>query len=250
MSSIIWRVEHFTEVDSTNAYVRTRVDDGLTEGYVALADYQTAGRGRLDRRWDSPARASLLCSMLLTPPIAADEFQLVVAVVALSTRAAIERLSGLRAELKWPNDLVVGANKLAGLLAEVVESSSGTAVVVGLGVNLTHEGPEGTAATSVRAETGLTLEPISLLDLVLEEIDTRIDRLAGAEGRDSLRAEYERALATIGEDVRVELVRGTLFGRARGVDDAGQLLVDVDGTLEVVSAGDVVHLRAGESARS
>jgi BirA family transcriptional regulator, biotin operon repressor / biotin---[acetyl-CoA-carboxylase] ligase len=249
VSSILWRVEHFTEVDSTNASVRSRVKDGLSEGYVAIADYQSAGRGRLDRRWDSPPRASLLCSMLLCPPIAPDEFQLVVALVALSTRAALERLGGLRAALKWPNDLVVGANKLAGLLAEVVETTSGTAVVVGLGVNLTHEGPEDVAATSVRAETGLTLEPMALLDLVLEEIDARVELLASAEGRASLRSEYVRALATIGEEVRVDLLQGSLVGSARGVDDAGRLLVEVDGAVTSVSAGDVVHLRAGESAR-
>ena len=122
---------------------------GAPEGLVALADFQTAGRGRLDRRWESPPGASLLCSILLRAPVAPDELQLVVAAVALSARAAIVRLSGVRPDLKWPNDLIVGDAKLAGLLAEIVSSGDGLAAVVGIGVNLTYDGPDDVDATSV-----------------------------------------------------------------------------------------------------
>ena len=168
----------------------------------------------------------------------------------LPTRAAIERLSGLRAQLKWPNDLVVGANKLAGLLAEVVESSSGIGVVVGLGVNLTHEGPEGTAATSVRAETGLTLEPIALLD----SSSRRSTR--ASIGSPAMKAVTRCALSTSARSRRSARTCGSNWSEAPYsvarvvLTTRANCSSTIDGTLEVVSAGDVVHLRAGESARS
>lgn len=246
MSPIVWRVEHFDEIDSTNTYVVKQVSDDVAEGLVALADFQSSGRGRLDRAWVSPPRESLLCSILLRPGLDATQLQLVVAVVALATRTALERLCGLRPQLKWPNDLVVGEKKLAGLLAEVVETTSGFDVVVGLGVNLTYEGPEGVAATSVRSEVGVTIAPRALLDIVLEEIEARRNQLDSKEGRVVLRDEYSRALATIGQFVRVEQLGGSISGVARGVDDAGQLLVEVDGELRTFGVGDVVHVRPSD----
>jgi BirA family biotin operon repressor/biotin-[acetyl-CoA-carboxylase] ligase len=243
----VWRVEHFEEIDSTNTYVKDRAAE--PEGLVALADFQTAGRGRMDRRWVAPARSSLLCSILLTPSLEPDQLQLVVAVVALSARSALERLSGLRADLKWPNDLVVGTDKLAGLLAEIVSDGRELRVVVGIGVNLTFEGPEEVEATSVRAQTGLTIAPRALLDILLEEIDVRRASLNDATGRRALREEYIGALATIGQHVRVEQSQQTLEGIAIGVDDEGRLLVDSAGVVRAFSVGDVVHVRASEQSR-
>jgi BirA family biotin operon repressor/biotin-[acetyl-CoA-carboxylase] ligase len=249
VSPIVWRVEHFDEIDSTNTYLKEQVGEEEAEGLVALADFQSSGRGRLDREWVSPPRASLLCSILLRPRLDASQLQLVVAAVALATRTALERLCGLRPQVKWPNDLVVGENKLAGLLAEVVETSSGFAVVVGLGVNLTYEGPEGVRATSVRSETGVTIVARALLDIVLEEIEPRRAQLDSNEGRATLRGEYTRALATLGHSVRVEQHNASLVGVARGVDDAGQLLVEVDGVVRTFGVGDVVHVRPSEVGR-
>jgi BirA family biotin operon repressor/biotin-[acetyl-CoA-carboxylase] ligase len=239
----VWRVEHFDEIDSTNTYVKDRA--GEPEGLVALADFQTAGRGRMERSWVSPPRSSLLCSILLAPGLEPSQLQLVVALVALSARSALERLSGLRAELKWPNDLVVGANKLAGLLAEIVSHENELRVVVGIGVNLTFEGPEDVAATSVLAETGLTIASRALLDILLEEIDFRRGLLNDAVGRLALRDEYVGALATIGQRVRVEQPDTTLQGLAVGVDEEGRLRVEIDGEVRTFAVGDVVHVRAG-----
>jgi BirA family transcriptional regulator, biotin operon repressor / biotin---[acetyl-CoA-carboxylase] ligase len=241
----VWRVEHFDEIDSTNTYVKDRADE--PEGLVAMADFQTTGRGRRDRSWVSPSRSSLLCSILLTPDLEPDQLQLVVALVALSARSALERLSGLRAALKWPNDLVVNGDKLAGLLAEIVSRGKELRVVVGIGVNLTYDGPEDVAATSVLTQTGLTIAPRALLDILLEEIGFRRALLNDVDGRLALREEYVGALSTIGQLVRVEQTDETLQGRATGVDEVGRLLVESDGVVRTFSVGDVVHVRAGES---
>lgn len=250
MGHFVWRVEHFEQIDSTNTYLKQRAAEGCPEGVVALADYQSAGRGRLDRTWSSPPRSSLLCSVLLRANLEAEELQLGVVAVALATRRALERVSGLRAQLKWPNDLIVADRKLGGLLAEVVATPSGHAVVVGLGLNLTFEGPEGVAATSVRRETGLTIEARGLLDIVLEELEERRQQLHSAEGRAALRADYARALATIGQRVRVEQHDAVIVGRALGLDEAGRLLVEADGETKVVGVGDLVHLRADDGVAS
>jgi BirA family biotin operon repressor/biotin-[acetyl-CoA-carboxylase] ligase len=188
--------------------------------------------------------------MLLRPTLQADQLQLVVAVVALAARTALERLCGLRPQLKWPNDLVVGENKLAGLLAEVVATTNGFAVVVGLGLNLTYAGPEGVTATSVLREAGVTIAPRTLLDILLEEIDARRAQLDSKDGRATLRDEYTRSLATIGQYVRVEQLSGTLSGFARGVDDAGQLQVEIEGEIRTFGVGDVVHVRPSEVIQS
>lgn len=240
---MVWRIERFDEIDSTNTYLSQRVQESSPEGVVVVANFQSAGRGRRDRQWVAPAGSSLLCSILLRPPLSIDQLMLAVATVALSTRGALVRLCGLRPALKWPNDLVVGENKLAGLLAEVVVDRGPLAVIVGLGVNLTSKGPEGVASTSVRDEAGVTIAPEALLDLVLEEIEARRPLLDTEEGQRALRREYEGALSTLGQCVRVELADRAVIGEAIGLDDAGRLIVSVEGVEQVIGVGDVVHLR-------
>jgi BirA family biotin operon repressor/biotin-[acetyl-CoA-carboxylase] ligase len=247
VSPIVWHVEHFDEIDSTNTYLSNQVALGVGEGLVALADYQNAGRGRLNRQWESPPRASMLCSVLLRPSIDSNHLQLVVACVALSARAALVRLSGVRPDLKWPNDLVVGDKKLAGILAEIVVTDTGFAVVVGLGINLTYHGPDGIAATSVLDESGLTIAPRALLDIVLEEIESRRELLDSEGGQKTLRDEYERALVTIGQRVRIEQQNDVVEGVATGIDAEGRILVIIDGVVTAFGVGDIVHLRKSES---
>ena len=243
MSAPNWRVQHFEVVDSTNDWLRAQAMANAPEGLVALADFQSAGRGRLDRSWEAPAGSSMLCSILLRPAVAADDLQLVVAAVALSARAAIARLVGLATTLKWPNDLMVGDQKLAGLLAELVGIGPEVAVVVGIGVNLTFAGPAAVSSTSVLDACAVTISARELLDGVLIELAGRREQLESEAGRASLRGEYEAALATIGQRVRVEQRAGAVVGVARGVDEAGRLVVDVDGRPQVFAAGDVVHVR-------
>ena len=230
-------------LDSTNTWLATRAAEGAPEGLVAVAEFQSAGRGRLDRRWESPAGASLLCSILLRPDVGPDQLQLVVACVALAARAALVRLCGVRPDLKWPNDLIVGEAKIAGLLAEIVAVDERLAVVVGIGVNLTHEGPADVVSTSVRAASGVTITAPALLDIVLEELETRRARLDEASGQATLRDEYQRALVTLGQSVRVERANDVIVGLAESVDEYGQLLVRTDDEVLTISVGDVVHVR-------
>ena len=113
-----WDVRRFEEIDSTNAYLRREARAGAPEGVVAVADHQSAGRGRMDRRWESPPGASLLVSVLFRPEFDPSELHLCTAALALAAAEACRRVAGVDAVIKWPNDLLVGNAKLAGVLAE------------------------------------------------------------------------------------------------------------------------------------
>jgi BirA family transcriptional regulator, biotin operon repressor / biotin---[acetyl-CoA-carboxylase] ligase len=137
-----WDVHRLDEVDSTNSYVRRLARHGAAAGLVAVADHQTAGRGRLDRRWESPPGANLLTSVLLRPACAAEDVHLCAGAVALAAVQACREVAGVEPVLKWPNDLLLGGAKLAGVLAEAeFAGSTLSAVIVGVGINVAWPGP-------------------------------------------------------------------------------------------------------------
>lgn len=242
MNPITWRVEHFEEINSTNTYVSVKAKEGASEGLVALADYQSAGRGRLDRTWEAPPRSALMCSILLSPPTSPDEMQLVVAAVALSARSALGALCSVYPQLKWPNDLIVDDKKIAGLLAEVVQSENGITIVAGIGINLT-DSPEGLPATNALKVSGVTITPEALLEKLLEELNIRRGLLDTEAGRQMLRAEYESVLETIGRSVIVEQSDAMFPALATGIDATGRLILNAAGEEKIISVGDVIHVR-------
>jgi len=230
-------VRWFTSLDSTNSYLLEEARRGAPEWLVAVADFQTHGRGRRGRSWIAPPGASLLASVLLRPELPPERFQLVSIVSGVAMTQAVQRVAGFLPSLKWPNDLVVGDRKLAGLLAE----SDGDAVVVGIGVNVEwHDFPPELAATATACnlEAGRTIDRRELLSAFLAELEQRYPKL------DVVIADYRALLATLGRLVRVERHDGELVGRAVDVGDAGELVVEVAGRgLVAVHVGDVVHLR-------
>ncbi len=241
MNSLVWRVEHVTEVDSTNDVVAQRAREGEAEGLVLVADHQSRGRGRLGRTWDAPPGSALLCSVLLRPAFGEDQAQWAVGAVALSARAALARF-GLASDLKWPNDLLVGDAKIAGILAELVATPS-RGVVVGLGLNLSDSPPD-VGATHLSHHVETVPSARELLDVVLEEMSARRAWLDTSDGLAHLAAQYREALVTIGQYVVVHQREGSWAGIARDVDAVGRLIVEGDDGERVVAAGDVVHLRA------
>ena len=230
-------VRWFDSLDSTNRYVLDEARRGAFEGLVAVADFQTAGRGRRGRGWVAPPGASLLASVLLRPALPPERTPLVSMACGLAMAEAVAQVAGFTPGLKWPNDLVVDDRKLAGILAE----RDGDAVVVGIGVNVEwHEFPPEIAetATACNLEAGRSVDRRALLDAFLAELDTRYADLA------AVTAEYRSRLDTLGRRVRVERSDEALVGRAVGVGDVGQLLLEDDrGDVVEVHVGDVVHLR-------
>ena len=251
MSHRGYEIKHFEEIDSTNSYLMERARQGAPAGLVAVADHQSAGRGRLDRRWESPPKSSLLASVLLREPISAATAHLVTGAVALAAAAAVARLCGLRPSLKWPNDLLIGDRKLAGVLAEADHEAPGgepgtTAVVVGIGINLSWPGPEGAGGTCLEAETDQVIERDELLEAMLEELDERLDLLATPEGCSLLAAELADSLSTLGQHVVVQTATGSVEGRAVGLSLAGHLLVETRSGVTEVVTGDLQQLRGAQ----
>jgi BirA family transcriptional regulator, biotin operon repressor / biotin---[acetyl-CoA-carboxylase] ligase len=230
-----WRVEHFAELDSTNRHLLDAARSGVADGMVVVADVQTAGRGRLDRSWQAPPGSSLLVSALVRT---AGDAGPVAMAAAVALAAAVAEVAGVTAMLKWPNDLVVGDRKLAGLLAE----RDGESLVVGAGCNVNWDRfPDELAgsATSCNLEAGHPVDRDRLLTAFLEGFAAMLAR------GDDVVGEYRARLATLGRRVRVEPVRGdALLGTAVDVTDDGALVVRDDaGTDHTVATADVVHLR-------
>ncbi len=241
----IWDVRRFEEIDSTNAYLRREARDGAPEGAVAVADHQSAGRGRMDRRWESPAGASLLASVLFRPEFDPSELHLCTAAVALAAAEACRHVAGVGAVVKWPNDLLVGEAKLAGVLAEAEFVDTSCAVVVGLGLNIAWPGPDGVGGTCLNELSSTPVDRDLLLESLLQALSSRRALLDSASGRREVAAELRHRCATLGQRVRVELAAQAVVGVAVELDDAGHLVVETSTGAQTVSAGDVVHLRPG-----
>jgi BirA family transcriptional regulator, biotin operon repressor / biotin---[acetyl-CoA-carboxylase] ligase len=243
-----WRVEILDESPSTNAYVAERARAGEPAGLVVATEHQTAGRGRLDRTWETPRGVALTFSLLVAPsavPLA--RWPWLPLLTGLAVVDAVREVAGVAANLKWPNDVMAGEGKLAGILVELVEHADGAAAVVGVGVNVSatrHELPVETA-TSLALEGAADVDRATLLSAVLAAFSARYDGWVHAGG-EGLRAPYREACSTLGKEVRAELPGGdTVTGTAVDVDDEGRLHVDDGSRVHVLGAGDVVHVRPG-----
>lgn len=227
------------------------------------AEYQSAARGRLDRRWEAPAGSSVSVSLVLRPhnaegrPLPTQSYSWLSLLAALALREALVETAGLPAELKWPNDVLVRGKKIAGILAQLgpLEGGAVPPVVLGTGLNVTlteAELPVPTA-TSVLLEHPTTVDRTQLLKSYLSRFATLYrsfcnadgDPTAGMAGGHPLHKRVEAVLATLGKQVRAHLPGDhEIIGRATRLDEYGSLMVvDAAGHEHVVTAGDVVHLR-------
>ena len=237
---------------STNADLVARARAGsVRAGAVLTTDDQQAGRGRRERTWTTPPRSSLAVSVLLQPSdVPRSAWTWLPLVAGVGVVDALVRVAGLDARLKWPNDVLVDEQKVCGLLAEVVETPDGAAVVVGIGLNVSQSPEElpVPTATSLALAGSATTDRDTVLRAVLRAVGARYTAWVEADGdprASSVGAAYRERCATIGRRVRVELPGETvLSGEAEGVDDEGRLLVrDHSGDVRALAAGDVVHVR-------
>ena len=232
-----WHVHYVDQTGSTNTDLLAMARAGAPAGTVLRAGHQTGGRGRLGRSWIAPPGRALLTSILLRPDGGASFWD--TAAVAVAAASACRRLCAVQPLLKWPNDLVVGERKLAGVLAEA--DAGGGAVVVGCGLNVSLP-PDGAEAAELGARAialshlvAVPPGPADLLEVLLEELDHVL-----ARGRDELRDRWVAGSATIGRSVRVERASGDVHGTAEAIDATGALVVDG----QPIHVGDVIHLRS------
>ncbi len=239
----------FDSLPSTNLEAARLAAEGVPEGVCVVAREQTAGRGRLQREWQSPKDAGLYFSVILRPTLPQQAWPIITLMAAVAIQQALLDAFAVTADIKWPNDLLVDERKICGILAETVETKRGRAVVVGIGVNLTREAiPQGLEreATAVEAITGRREEPETLLGLLTNALRSNYELLNGKNGVQSILDEWvARSSYASGKLIRVIESDQSFSGITRGLERDGALRVEIDaGEIRIVRAGDVATVRA------
>jgi BirA family biotin operon repressor/biotin-[acetyl-CoA-carboxylase] ligase len=233
-------VRWFDAVASTMDVAASAAANGVPAGFVALADRQTAGRGRRGRAWSSPAGTGLYFSYLARPT---RRLELVTLAAGVGVREGITAATSLWPELKWPNDLLVGSRKLAGLLAEAHYSSAADAsVVIGVGVNVEPGAfaPDVVArATSLTIEAGRDVSRFGVFVAVLEHLADALATLESGNAGDILRRWRDASPLSVGTAVSWTRNGAVEHGVTAGIDDAGALLVRTASGLERIVAGEL-----------
>jgi BirA family biotin operon repressor/biotin-[acetyl-CoA-carboxylase] ligase len=232
---------------STNADLVALAEAGAPEGMVVLTDDQRQGRGRLTRQWVLPPGTGVALSVLLRPKrIARRRWSWLPLVAGIAIADALDEF-GLRAGLKWPNDVLVKDRKIAGILVELADR--GNAAVIGVGINVADGTELPPGSTSIETAAGFPVDLSSVAGAVLRRLDVwygrwRMSAYAGDVTTDPIAAVYAERSLTLGRDVQVTLPSGdTQRGRAAAIDADGALMLDTDGGVQVLAAGDVVHVR-------
>ena len=234
---------HFArETDSTNLWIKRLAKEGAPEGTLALAEFQSAGRGRLGRSWEVPEGTSVMMSILLRPKFEPQYAPMLTLVMGMAVAKAVKKLS-FDVSIKWPNDVVVSHKKICGILTEMgVRDGKIDYAVIGVGINVNiKEFPEEMVdkATSLYLESGKEFDRSQIPGLVMEAFEEYYEKFAATCDLSGLKEEYESILANYNQPVRV-LAKEPYEGVARGITDGGELLVEkTDGTIVAVSAGEV-----------
>ena len=234
---------HFArETDSTNLWIKRLAKEGAPEGTLALAEFQSAGRGRLGRSWEVPEGTSVMMSILLRPKFEPQYAPTLTLVMGMAVAKAVKKL-GFDVSIKWPNDVVVSHKKICGILTEMgVRDGKIDYAVIGVGINVNiKEFPEEMVdkATSLYLESGKEFDRSQIPGLVMEAFEKYYEKFAATCDLRGLKEEYESILANYNQPVRV-LAKEPYEGVARGITDGGELLVEkTDGTIVAVSAGEV-----------
>ncbi len=231
--------------DSTNLRAAELAEQGAAEGTVVIAEEQTRGKGRLGRNWASPAGVNLYLSVLLRPPILPWDAPQLTFLSAVAVARAIAEEPGMQPEVKWPNDVLLGGRKVAGLLNEMRAETEGIHhVILGIGVNLNMTAEQFPAelrypATSLRLESGHPIARRDFARRLLQHLDLLYSEYL-TTGFEPLRRAWEGFFRLVGREVEVDCQQRVVRGRVTGIDDDGALLLDCGaGQVERILAGDV-----------
>ncbi|MGD1084793.1 MAG: biotin--[acetyl-CoA-carboxylase] ligase [Verrucomicrobiota bacterium] len=235
----------FERTTSTNDIIMRLARDGMKEGAVVFAEAQSRGRGRLGRQWVSPARKGLWFSILLRPDLPPQSATQVMVAAAAALARAMSPLIGIAPEIKWPNDILIRGRKVAGILTELsAELDHIQEIVLGVGVDVNLNAAEFPAdlrktATSLKIESGRTLDRAELAVMILRELDCDYERI-GRGQFEVVAEEWREHCTTLGRDVAIRVGERVVRGRAESLDADGALLVRTEhGRLERIIGGDV-----------
>jgi BirA family biotin operon repressor/biotin-[acetyl-CoA-carboxylase] ligase len=238
----------FDSIPSTNVEAGRRAIEGAPEGLCVIAAEQTQGRGRLGRQWASPKGAGLYFSIVLRPALAQSSWPLLTLMAAIAVQDALLECCDLRSDIKWPNDVIAAEKKLCGILAETVDTAVGSAVVVGIGINLTENSfpPElRDVATSVEAVSGKPANVDLVTESLVKALSNNYRKLQTEDGIRNLVNDWcLRSSYCSGKRIKVTDGSASFVGTTRGVEKDGALIVETDnGHRRVIRAGDVSSVR-------
>ncbi len=243
------------EVGSTNDEARLLAEQGSDEGTVVVADYQRGGRGRHGRSWTAPRGQNLLFSVILRPKLPSDRLGLISMSAAVAVSEAAEDIAGMQSRIKWPNDVLLGGRKCAGILLEAAQSAASVAgpeyVILGIGVNVNQTDFAADIAdrsTSLRLVTGQTISLDEVLSCILSNLEDAYRKLV--DTAELIRARFEDRLIGVGERITISLVGSDRFveGVLERVGPDGGLQLRTSSGLETYYAGDVT-LAIAETGR-
>ena len=237
-------IRYFCTIDSTNRYAGRIAEEGAPDGTLVIADEQTAGRGRSGRQWVTPPKEAISFSLILRPVLPPEKISMVTLVMGLAVAKALNGLYGLKGGIKWPNDIVLNGKKLCGILTEMsAESGKVNHIVIGVGINANLTSfPEEivSTATSLKLELGHGINRAELIAEVMKEFELLYDVFEETGSLADMKDSYNRFCVNRNCPVRVLDPGGGYTGTARGIDDGGVLLVELDdGTIRRVSSGEV-----------
>jgi BirA family biotin operon repressor/biotin-[acetyl-CoA-carboxylase] ligase len=243
------QIQRYESLPSTNLEAARLAAEGAAEGLCVVSREQTAGRGRLQREWQSPKDAGLYFSIILRPTFPQQDWPILTLMAAVAIHEALREAFEIEADIKWPNDLLVNDKKICGILAETVETKPGRAVIVGIGVNLLEGAVPETLkseATAVELVTKRPAEAETLLEPLTRALARFYGLLGSADGAQRIFAEWtSRSSYASGKLVRVIEGDESFSGTTRGLERDGALRVETDdGKIRVVRAGDVMTVRA------
>jgi len=238
----------YESLESTNTEAAHQARLGADEGLCVIARQQTAGRGRQGRIWVSEKDAGLYFSIVLRPKIEMRSFPLITLMTGIAVHDALQEF-GLDPDIKWVNDILIGEKKICGILAETVETGKDTAVIVGIGINLTSRAfadDIAETATSIHAESGKQVPPDIVAETVTKYLIYFYDIFSGTDaGTRIIELWQKRSSYFSGKKVRVAVDSETLDGTTDGLEKNGALRVKLaDGSVRIIQAGDVQRLRA------
>jgi len=227
-------LHYFDSVDSTQKIAQALAYENTDEGTVVIAEEQTAGRGRMDRKWYSPKYSGIWMSIILRPKLPIPKAPQLTLIAAVAVVQAIEEVTGILPEIKWPNDILANGKKLTGILTELqAESDRINSIIIGIGVNVNtreEDFPEDllSIASSLAIETGKTIVREKLIRAILEELE-KLYLLYLEKGFYPIRLIWESYAVSIGKNITARTLTGEIRGKAIGITDDGVLLIEDSG---------------------
>lgn len=238
-----WNVIYLDSVDSTNTFAKLEAGKGATDHTLIIADFQTAGRGRRGRGFESARGQGIFMSLLLRPDFQPSQASMITLVAGLAVRRAILEVTGLETQIKWPNDLVINGRKLCGILTEMSAKPERIEyLVAGIGVNVNQEAFSKellNVATSVLLETGKKYERAILIEEILRWFEYYYGQFLKTCDLSYLKEEYNSHMINFGGEVIVEQGTEKYSAIATGIDDDGELLIERAGVPGKVLSGEV-----------